>query len=340
MDQNKNDIRSTQQGVPVMLVAQPIELDEINLYNLFHTLAKHKYLIIACTGIAVVIGLLYAFIASPIFQSEVTLAPPHSSDIVALQGLEGVIDDTRPSGSAYTPAFVYKKFISTLNSKTMRMSYFFNNGVKERLYPNAKSTEDIHEAFISFDKAFNWDAKSNTLKFSGHDPVFISKLLNDYVKNAAQATRSILINDLQAELLNDRQHIQDKISRIELALSLAKKMGITVKNINNGHDGDLLPKQFNIALSKSDIPLYLHELSLPNLKAELEQMKNISAKGLDFRVMNVDSLAFPPKYHIKPKRTLVVIASFVAGIVFGILVVFFVEAYTRSRALSAYAKDI
>jgi len=60
--------------------------DEIDLVELFHSLLKQKYLILAVAGAAALLAAAYAFLATPYYQVQSVLRPVDRSSLDELNG--------------------------------------------------------------------------------------------------------------------------------------------------------------------------------------------------------------------------------------------------------------
>ena len=354
MDKQSSYIQPTKQGFPVMLVAQPIDDDEINLFDLFRTLAGHKWLIAACTAAATGIGLLYALLATPIYKVETSLIPPTLSDVAALQ----------IAGDSATPETLFKRFSTALDSKSLRRDFFLHHGGQQKLAPEAKTDKELRTAFNSFDGSLTW--KDGTLTMVGTDPKLITDVLNDFVQASEQKVRENVVADLQAEnrtrtaLINQTinarlaaasQALTNRMTQLQEAIAIAKRLGISeykLPTVSTNPKGDSIGD----AVATVEIPLYmrgtkalqaeldaLHERKdnaafvpgLNKLKQELLQLKSQSIQAKDFRLMRVDEAALTPDRPFEPRRKLIVLGSLLAGVLLGFIAVFLTESFVRNK---------
>lgn len=347
MNQQGNNLEPAKQGIPVMLVAQPIEESAINLFDLLHGLARRKFLIVGVAVFTTMMGVLYAFLASPVYQAETTLIQPSMHDIRRLI----LIDDS------YTPEKTFEYFAKELNSRTIRNDYFLNSGVASKLYPGAKSEQQLRDAFRSFDRSLQW--KDGTLTMTGPEPKLTADLLNGLVQYGEQKIKTSVSADLKSAvgikierlqqkmddlIAKDKSHRETRIERIREALSIARKLGINDYRLSITAIPTGSTNKENNSVTATDIPLYMRgtkslqaELdslleknnrtqSVPGLlqlKEQVKQLQQLASFGNDdFNMAIVSEAAIAPDHPIKPKRKAIIVASFLLGIFAGIFAAF------------------
>jgi len=365
VDKQDKNMHPVKQAVPVMLVVEPMEADEINLFELWHTLLRRKGLIAIFATITTCIGLLYALLATPIYQSQVILLPPAAKDIEKLQPtgiLEGEINSS--------PDVVFKNFVENINSKSFRRNFVIHQGLLNTLAPNSKTEQDIRDAVNGFDS--NLVYNNGTLILTGTDPKLIAEWLNDIVRMADEKTAENMVADFNSTLQHKvnalkqaissrlamaKQQRNDRKVHLKEALSIASSLGISdyrlTPSITSSKETD-----GKVSISSQDTPLYLR--GTKSLQAELEalgrrkegvafipgfrelqeklfQLESQAIEPGNIHTMRLDEIAIAPRYQIKPKRKLIVLGSLLGGIVLGILVVFAIEASSRNRERKASA---
>ena len=90
-------------------------LDEINLFDLVRVLLLRKKIIFGVMFAVVLIGIFYAFSQKRVYQVETVLLPPSLEDIQQLN----VVDVSKLSQGD-----VFSKFISNVNSRKLRETFF------------------------------------------------------------------------------------------------------------------------------------------------------------------------------------------------------------------------
>jgi len=359
MDRQDSNVQAVNQGMPVMLIAQPIEADEFSIFDLWRALVRRKGMIALIATIATAIGLLNALLASPVYQTSIILSPPAEKDISALQPIEYSVENPQAE-----PDFIFGRYMKYLQLKSVQREFFLHHGVVDALAPDAKTATELREAVNSFGDSI--DFKDDTLTLTGSDPKLIADWLNDFVHVSEISMVESLTADFNSALQHRIDNLkldvvsklkmaihgrEDRIVQIREALSIAKVLGISDYRLsptitsNKELDG-------KVSVSSQDTPLYLR--GTKSLQAELDALQRrkddrafipglsetelkitlLEARTIkpdNIHVMRVDEIALPPKKSFKPKRKLIVLTSLLIGIILGILVAFIAEASTRTR---------
>jgi len=289
-----NNKQRAEQGMPVMLVAQPVVDDEINLFDLWRTLTKRKFLIAVITVITTSFGLAYALLATSTYQSSTLLTPPTMFNIIELNRLLNAskVDVGRKSEKhlnsipLYTPKEVFTQYSKALSSISIRRDFFLHSGIAEKLAPEAKTELQLRNAFSNFDGALTFSAEKGVLTFVGNNPEVIAETLNSFVSHVELYLKMQFVTDLNSniELSKDllKRSIASKVAlekeirndqtvRLKEAISVAKKLGIENYRVPSSGGS---PTTAGSALSISatvNIPLYMR--GRISLQAELDSLK-------------------------------------------------------------------
>jgi len=361
----ENTIQQVKQGIPVMLVAQPIEEKELDFFDIWHTLVTHKKLLVVVTSVVTCLGLLYVLLATPIYRSETSLVAPNITDISALQQKQSLIGMQK--ANILTPENIFELFINQVESKSVLRDFFLHHGVVEKLAPDADTQQKRRAAFTEFEKSIMFDDQKRVLSLEGADPAQIAEWLNEFVRQAEQSAKTEVVANLMAALESEKAKTsaqiealiniarQDRIKeiiRIEEAIGIAENLNIDDYLIPSSSAGSS-KNSGSVSVATTELPLYMRgtkalksELlslkartddsatipELADLQEKLRFLGNIKLKTEDFQVMRVDEAALPPEKHIKPKRLLIMIGSILTGFTLGIFSVFFAAALSNHRA--------
>ena len=293
------------------------EEDEIDLRELFQTIAKYKYKIFGFTFIVVLLVTIYLISKPNIYQSKAILAPqgekstPSLGGLSALAGMAGI----SVGGGSGVDAFT--------SLKTILDDYGFEKYMIEKYDLIDKwYDENLSKDFVF---AFGYD---------GLYKIFYSKPTYDSKEEA---------------LYKMYKTLQDNIS-----LSNDKKTGIITLSVNHPNRffaqklaliylDELTNKLREEDMQNIDKKIEYYKKSLKNttnveLKKNLSQLisgliqKKVLAKSN--RYYNVRPITMPTvaniKDKVKPKRGLILVVSFVTSIILAIFGVFFIE-FLRSE---------
>jgi len=191
------------QAVPVMLMPQPMDEEEINLLDLWRMLVRSKWLVISIAGASVVAGLVYALLTPLVYRAEAWLLPPSEKNV---QG--------------YTPEKVYDLFIRNLKSRSLRRHFFNEHKLADRLAPDRKPSADFNRIFDGFNKSLSVsrDKALVRVSFEGRDARLAAQWVNGIVAEANKATARILAVDVASKLENSKRglrDLQEKLARLE-----------------------------------------------------------------------------------------------------------------------------
>ena len=201
-----------------------------------------------------------------------------------------------------------------------------------------------------------------TISMESNDPVFVAKLVNDYVgffdletvrqlvsdaKNKVQEQGGDIEYKIASKRQMAKQRREDQILRFGEALIIARKLAI-----KDRVDTNTVVQNNQLNISTSNTPLYYRGskalgaeiVFLKNRKSDdpfisgLRDLQEKLALLRSFKIIEeghhsvtVDQAAYPPKNRIKPNRRLIVSLGTVVGLFLGIFLVFFVSFIQKQK---------
>ncbi|WP_411380349.1 Wzz/FepE/Etk N-terminal domain-containing protein [Pseudomonas sp. MPB26] len=190
---------------------QSLPSDEIDLFELFGAIWKQKKLVLACTLLAGLLGVGYAFLAPRVYQVSSVLRPAAINELDALN---------RSEVYKLPPAEALSKVAAQLESYETRLGFFrANPALFEAFQQPGRSLEQSFEAFnndavrLSLPDPKNPDALNNYIRLemqypSGVDGVAI---LNGFVTYAIAQQRNQVGADLKVIVNNRLNELKGKI---------------------------------------------------------------------------------------------------------------------------------
>ncbi|AKX60033.1 hypothetical protein AKN88_08900 [Thiopseudomonas alkaliphila] len=339
--------------------------DEIDLFELAKSIWQEKLTVILVTVLITALAVIYALLATPVYETEVTLLPPQTSDI---QGYNQGRLAVNSSLHKYTTSGVYKDFLRQLRSRQLR-----NQMLDEVYVPLLPAETDLsnHQALQArFSKVVSIkqaDAKNAPelyqVKVTLTDPEQAAMLANTYVETAVKLTKQQIEKDIFTErnrLLEDvslrigslveqaQKKREDELVKLKEALVIASSLGIEQpvlpvgKSTSEGAayvDRNLLYMRGAKALQAQISVLEKRESDLPfigeyqDLAAKLELLKALKLDSNQVAVVTIDELAEVPVKPVKPKKVMIIILGFVLGGVLSILVLI-IKKLSRRRKIS------
>lgn len=244
--------------------------DEINLRDLFATLWRSKFLILAITTLFSVAGIAYALLAAQEWKSKAVVTAPMPAQVehlrLRLENIKKILrleklneknfTTVEPLNDAFFTAFseakLFTDFIEAFNSFDNKCEFLETN---DYLTEEDKKEADSRRRFLEkvAQKITASQKKTETfytLSFPADNAPEARKRLSAYL-NFLQAKEVAMKNkQLNAEIINQSQslilkqqilkvdtlkRLQEEIARTEFALRISKTAGVEapVENLNN-----------------------------------------------------------------------------------------------------------
>lgn len=288
-----------------------IQEDEIDLRELWKTIKKGKKLIFIVSIIIVSLTLIYALKLPNVYKSSATLIPTESSSnaLGGLGGLAAMAGVNIGSGGSMTPDVAFSSLLGNYE--------FMKNFVKKHKIVEHYYRDDVDKNYVF------------ALGYREVYDLFSSKKeLQDYELAAYNIIKSISSN---------------------FSIDSDKKTSLVTVSFSDS-DRTYTPKMVNWFLE--DASEYLVRNSLKNIDEKLNYFEKEFAKTTSVeirqslsetiskilenkvvlqskRYYQCDPLTVPHESYvkdkIKPKRSLIIIASFITSLILGVFLVFFIE---------------
>ena len=291
----KNPLREEkQQTVINKLHYHNYENDLLDLYELWITLWKRKWLIIAITVFATLGSTIYTQNLQSIYKAEALLLPPKEKDfkvlnLVSLQ--KSTSSETKNivmslENKLLNAENIFLKFKKNLKSRDVLKRFIKKYGLMQILAPDrtgTKGNEDIYKGFAGLVKQDKINGITH-LSIELHDNELAAKWINDLIEFADKETVRQLVQDLQNMIDNQIQAIEynisskrfmaekrreDQIIRYAEHAEIAKQLGIIGRvdatNI-------IQTTQRNLDIATATTPLYY--LGYDALTTEINVLRN------------------------------------------------------------------
>jgi len=324
---------------------QAIYDDEIDLFELWDKLWKQRIFIVAITVIAAMIALAYLLlIAKPVYQANAYLLPPLIQDVQEL----GVLNSNSNSNKVELVKSTYLSFQQNLQSRQLRRD-FFDNKKLLKLYSNSDGEVDASSINKIFEEIFNKDLKvsipkkgdSINIQFELEARMLAAELLNEFIELSLSKTVNELVDSInvdietQKNILNDRMAAmrkialirrQDRVTQLEVSLSLAVASGITEArvydsanklNMDYMRGAKVIENEIRILKSRKSDDAFIPELR--KLDERYSYLTSIKIDKEKIRPAIIDQPAHIPEDPIKPKKSLIMAISIVLGGMLGVI---------------------
>ncbi|MHA3887674.1 Wzz/FepE/Etk N-terminal domain-containing protein [Stutzerimonas degradans] len=256
----------------MIVQAQPLANDEIDLVELFRALWRQRLLIVGVTLAATLIAAAYAFLATPYYQTKTYLRPVPQS----------MLDQLNETGIyKLTPEDALSRVASGLSSYDKRLDYFLSNQeLFQAIEPKGDSAE---QAFADFnEQAFEMlhpDAKKTEnrsayvgLKLTYPKGMEGSAIVNGFVDYVLELERKEIAEDLESLIAN------------RLA-SLDMNMEAQRANYSASKEAKIATLLEDAALKRAQL-----QDELAALRAELKTRRNNRIQELNEAITIADSL--------------------------------------------------
>lgn len=336
--------------------------DEIDLFELFQTLWDQKGLITAITGLVTAMGVVFAVMMPPVYQTEARLLPPLAQDVQAfnISLMDATMDgQVRKDLLSLSPNQVYSQLQTNLNSVSLRRM-FFETSISASLDPNPEQTP-----FNRFDKHFNQnlsvasasgrnaDTSQVTVQLEGSNPEQIAQWINEFIEYSAQLTKQDLIQQAELVLTNEVQKLadeidskrtlaqsrrEDRIATLKEALVIAKAMGLSTPMIDQAANQlnmeymrgtRSIEAEINVLKNRTSDDPFISDMR--NLQERIAFLQGIKINPDTIQIVRVDQAAEVPTSAIKPNKKLIAAVALVLGGMLGVFIALIRSAVRKRR---------
>ena len=186
--------------------------DEIDLKQLFRSLADRKWFIFGFTGFITVLAVAYALSIPPTYKASISFLSPNQSSVLQLNKIKLTSE---------TSETVYRKFLNKVMSSQFQRKIFDENDYLTKLNPENRPIVNLEDFFAEFSKSINLETnkvQKNVEKLNYEKPVNVSLEGND-----AQVI---------ASFLNDLANTADSETVNEFSTIIQQKIDIRLEEIS------------------------------------------------------------------------------------------------------------
>lgn len=251
---------------------QPLVNDEIDLVELFRALWRQRLLIVGVTFAVTLVAAVYAFLATPYYQTKTYLRPVPQS----------TLDQLNETGIyKLTPEDALNRVASALSSYDNRLDYFLNN---QELFQAIEPQVDLPEqAFADFnEQAFEMlhpDPKKTEnrsayvgLKLTYPKGMEGSAIVNGFVDYVLELERKEIADDLESLIAN-------RLARLDMNMEAQRA------NYSAAKEAKIATLLEDAALKRAQL-----QDELGALRAELKTRRNNRIQELNEAITIADSL--------------------------------------------------
>ena len=225
--------------------------DEIDLKQLFRSLADRKWFIFGFTGFITILAVAYALSIPPTYKANISFLSPNQSSVLQLNKIKLTSE---------TSETIYRKFLNKVMSSQFQRKIFDENDYLAKLNPESKPIKNLEDFFAEFSKSINLETnkvqknveKLNyerpiNISLEGSDALVISNFLNDLANTADTETVNefltiiqqkidIRLEEISRQISLLKQHEdknrKNKIQELSYALEMATELGVKDNNFS------------------------------------------------------------------------------------------------------------
>ncbi|MBJ2348605.1 MULTISPECIES: LPS O-antigen chain length determinant protein WzzB [Pseudomonas] len=320
--------------------------DEIDLIALVRGLWAQKWLIIAITLLVTAGAAAYAFLSKPVYEAKLFIMPPTQNGIAELNYGRGKSTELEP----YSIKHVYDVFARNLQGESLRQN-FFNQVYLPSLDESQRkgALDRLYDRF-SRELVVKGPGKDTPDRFSvtvqNGDPVKATEWAKAYVVRASEAAESELIKNVTTEasvrarnleqritsLRETAQRVrEDRIQQLREALKIAEAIGLTSPTVNSSAAVDItvdtgdkmdyqrgskaLAAEIQTLESRASDDAFISDLRTLQMRYNFYRKLNIDPELIS--VYRQDGSVEVPESPVKPRKGLILVLGFVAGLIIG-----------------------
>lgn len=323
--------------------------DEIDLVELIEGFWRQRLLIALTTVIVTAIAVVYAFIATPIYEVKAFVQPPSQNDIAQLNYGRGGESELEP----FTIQRVAGIYLRSLQSESLRREFFRKYYLPSLNERERKGSQD--DLYSDFKEILTLGATSKDtpdrffVMVHLPDPQQAAEWVAHYIELAGSHAKAEVIKDARADAMvkadnlaqtinasreSARKQREDQIEKLTEALRIARSVGLEKPpiiaygpstEVSADMDGPLTYMRGSKALAaeienlrgrSSDDPF------IENLRSQQESMNFYRSLQIDPAVVQVyrqDGALESPDSPVKPNKLLLILGGGVVGLVLGIV---------------------
>lgn len=344
-----------------------------NLNNFFDIISKNRPRVFGIVLASILVSVIYALNATVLYKNSIYITPPSLENISALnitnkdgRKLVAMENEIKVNG-------VYTLFMVNAQSRKLQREYFFNNEIYKYF-----DNDDFELSFEDFHKNLSFRLQSKVLSREVRYESFMTvslvhpnseeaaKILNEYIEYVINKTslelvngvnkliqqkRDTVVSEISSKILLANQITQDRITQLEEALIIAKKLSIEEISFTGASQQNVVISDTN--LFNNNQPLYL--FGTRALKVEINTLKKRSSEepfisGLrqlqvkasslssividptEVRAAQIDQQAIPTDKRFAPKRKLIVFLGAVFGVFLSLIYIFYKSIFLIRRS--------
>lgn len=348
---------------------QTFQDDEIDLLALWDDLLAEKRIVVLAFLSVLTIGLIYAFLKTPTYQSSVYFLPPGKDAIQELNRL----DMQLKRDLSYKPEIVQNAFLKNLNSRSLLQQVFEENMMILGIDEEFESMSDIDRQ-KEFDKKFGDFLDSFNVKHPKNRSISnsvsaslgvevtseqVKTLLSEIVQKAVEKTKLDLVKEvtferqtiidqttkeIQSARLIAKEQRLDRIAQLSEAIKIARNLkmpepkdisSLAVSDSRRLEGSPLYYLGYRFLEAEKDVLLDRESddpfiRKLRSLQERLSLLGGVYIDKDNIQVIRIDEAPTLGE-KIKPKKALIFAVAVMLGVMLGVFIAFFKRMLARRK---------
>ena len=296
--------------------------DEIDLKELFNTIWRYRYFIVAVTFLITAVAVVYAYTKTPIYEVKSTIRIGKINDTLLdnpqaiAQTASIVFNVGQPKSSSQEgEPQITQIVVSKDNNEFINIS---SEGLsnEDALVKNKSVLKFLQEEYKGKIKEYKM---SINMKMDALDEqlIFLQEVqLQSYEKKIASYRKKYNEYNNAIDKLNE-QNIDDATENLIVATQLLSYQNL-ILNTQNSIENLMLEKE---RIENKDIPRLNREIALQEQKLSKNNLRDFEVVG-EYIVND---------YPIKPKKRLIVVVAFVTGVILSIFAIFLIDFFKKIK---------
>lgn len=353
---DENEVQRPDQVTPHVAVAS--SESGMDLSDLWNMLVRWKVTVLGVAFVTFVVIVANAFLNTPVplYKARAILLLPSENDIEGIQG--------------YTPPKAFRAFVRNLKSRAVRLRYFKENKLLDKLVPGQDS--DAKEVFEEkFNRMLSVISQGDhaDVSFEGANARLAAEWVNGFVTLANKETVRALVQPQISRLNNRKSTVESKMNALRMSIADRRKVAKRKREdrIIRLEEMALIAERIgikNVISCRRIMPLYMRgaralraeasvlrerksddpfnskirdlQSQLTHMQSEFPESKLAPSDFSHVSATRVMQMATVPDRPInKPVFKWVMLTGVLSGLVLGVLAAFFADFIVRAREKEA-----
>jgi len=315
--------------------------DEIDLRELFKTIAKNKKLIILFTTIVTLLSIIWVFLKTPIYEAKAILKIGYYTTNNNNNNNNNIINNNYKKVMLDNASSLAQElriiFIDLLENEKVKISKITDIkilkkqdnflSISAQSINNNLASEEINKV-VNFIKTKHKKILTDLEKTR---KLNIKKLENQIIR--IKTKELPMLNNKVVNLKKDINYYSENLKILSNNIKLIKKTNPALAMLEINEQKNLREVLFTLKNDLIDLENKIFNLDVNEVSNLNEQINNIKLllKPYNYKNTYIIGNIITNDYPIKPKKILIVIVAFITGLILSIFLVFILEFFRNEN---------